>query len=50
MMPYQSTSGPENDPRAIAEGLGHGVNVLVREDVGDLSKFVYEIRCSLASA
>jgi release factor glutamine methyltransferase len=43
MMPYQNTSGPENDPRTIAEELGHKVNVLVREDVGAISKFVYEI-------
>jgi release factor glutamine methyltransferase len=44
IMSHQTTSGPENDPAAIAEELGLTVKVLVREDVAKISKFVYEIQ------
>ncbi len=37
MMPFQSTSGDENDPRTIAIELGFDVRVLVREDVGEIN-------------
>ena len=49
LMSAQSTSGPENDPGLIAAELGHQVNVLVREDVGEISKFIYEIHVDLSS-
>jgi release factor glutamine methyltransferase len=44
IMSHQTTSGPENDPGAIAAELGLAVKVLVREDVGKISKFVYEFQ------
>jgi release factor glutamine methyltransferase len=48
LMSFQNTAGPENDPKPIAEELGHRVNVLVREDVGEISKFIYEIHYNVS--
>jgi release factor glutamine methyltransferase len=48
VMAFQNTAGSENDPKPIAEGLGHDVNILIRENVGEISKFVYEIQYDFA--